>query len=156
MLIELLEAIPIFSPLVAYFFPPHMEVVEQETRCGRLSDERFVLLLRVRFRNESGQPTLVRSLRLRYGGNWHEPSKDFPEVDHDLDLFKRHGQTSTRLRREEKVTVSPRIPPSDVVERSAIYVLPEPQEYWPASIEATAEATFPRRKSRSVTFTVRA
>lgn len=151
------EAISILPRLAAYFFPPHIEVVENESKFGRLNDGRFALLLKVKFRNEGSKPTLVRSLQLWYEGTWHTLSKDFPEVDLDsFTLLKEHGRTVTRVRRDERVDLSPHIPPSDVVERYAIFVLPEPRERWPTNIRATVKAFFPRRVPREVPFTLQA
>lgn len=107
--------------------------------------------MRLTLRNESERPTLIRSMRVKFGGSWHEPEPHFPNP---LSLAKEHGSYAFGLIRDESVTESPHVPPVDVVKRFGFFLLPEPAERWPKEIVFTAEIAFTRRKTRKFHFTV--
>ena len=67
------------NPIVPYFFPPEMEIIEQQTKFGRLAGNEFALLLWVKFRNKSDKAVLVKSFEVKHVGTWYKPSEHPPE-----------------------------------------------------------------------------
>jgi len=133
--------------------PPQMQIISQ-SHFGRLDskDGQFALLLKVRFRNESAQPALIQHFRIQYAGDWHLPTVHTDSIR----LHVSNGSFGELLRLEDNVTKSPHIPAMDVIERSAFFLLPEPQEPFPGpeSLHLTAEATFVQRSPQQIAFTL--
>jgi hypothetical protein len=146
------KAFSFLSPIVPYFFPPEMEINEQQTKFGRLEGKGFALLLWVKFRNKSDKAVLVKSFEVKHAGMWYKPSEHPPER---VTLQNNeHVQSHAGLQSNESVTNSPRIPPSDVISRFGFFILPEPVEQWPMNIEITVRSVFAGRRRRSVTRTL--
>jgi hypothetical protein len=144
-----LNVLRVLAGIAPYFLPPQIEVVRPGSYFGRLNSENgaFALLLKVRFRNESERVALIQSIRLRYAGACYEAIPSRPDR-----LFTLHGWVVDFPRREDNIFVAPRIPPMDVVERFALFTLPEPPERWPKNLEFTVKAKFIRRRVRKVAF----
>ena len=140
------------SPIVPYFLPPEMEVNEQQTKFGRLAGKEFALLLWVKFRNKSDKAVLVKSFEVKLAGTWYK-SSEHPPVDLAL-RYTEHYTHQERLQLNDSITNSPRIPPSDVINRFGFFILPEPVEQWPMSIKLTVRSKFHGRIRRSVTLTL--
>ena len=126
-----------------------MEIIGQRTKFGRLAGKEFALLLWVKFRNKGDKAVLIKSFEVKYAGVWYKPSEHPPR---DVTLQNsEHVQSHARLRSNESVTNSPRIPPSDIINRFGFFILPEPMEQWAMSLEITVRSLFAGRRSRSVT-----
>jgi hypothetical protein len=136
-----------------FFSSPQVEIIPSGSVFGRLEGGQLALLLKVRFRNESERPVLVRSLRVQFGGAWHEPQDSAPA---HLALNFSNGRRIIGARPGDFMTVAPRIPGVEVVERFAFYCLSEPGEQFPKSLPLTVEAVFSRGKTRRVAVTLRA
>jgi hypothetical protein len=57
-----------------------MEIIEQQTKFGRLAAKEFALLLWVKFRNKSDKAVLVKSFEVKHAGTWYKPSEHPPRV----------------------------------------------------------------------------
>ena len=147
----MLSTLKFLGGIIPYFFPPQIEVVKSGSYFGRLSTENgpFALFLKLRIRNESERAALIRSIRVQHAGKCFEPTQERPGR-----LLTEHGWVVDFPRREENILVTPRIPSMDVVERFALFVLPEPLETWSKRLELTAKANFVRRRSRKISFTL--
>lgn len=135
----------------AFFTSPQVEIVPSESFFGRLHGGQFALLLKVRFRNESERPVLVRSLRVEYAGAWHEPENRAPA---HLALHFAHGQYAIGTHPEEFIIKARRIPAVEEVERRALYLLSQSEENIPRDLPITVEAVFSRGKTRRVPVTL--
>ena len=133
---------------------PRIEIVSSESHFGRLDskDGRFALLLKVRFWNESEQPVLIQRFQILYAGRWCAPQPHTGTVY----LHAESMQFGALLRPEDDITVSRRIQAMDVIERSAFFVLPDPQVPFPRSeaLHLTAEVAFAHRSPRQIIFTL--
>ena len=110
------------TAVCAFFSSPQMEIVPTESFFGRLQGGQFALLLKVRFRNESERPVLVRSLRVEHAGTWHGPENSAPT---HLALHFSHGQHAIGTRPEEFITKARRIPAvEEVVLPGRVWVTP--------------------------------
>jgi hypothetical protein len=146
------KVLSFISPIAPCFFPPEMEIIGQQTKFGRLAGKEFALLLWVKFRNKSDKAVLIKSFEVKHAGAWYKPSEHPPR---DVTLQNsEHIQARARLQSNESVTNSPRIPPSDIINRFGFFILPEPIEQWPMSIEITVRSKFAGRIRRSVTRTL--
>ena len=134
------------------FSSPQVEIIPSGSFFGRLDGGQLALLLKVRFRNESEQPVLVRSLRVQLSGAWREPQDSAPS---HLALHIIHGVQAIGTKPGDFVTKTPRIPEVDLVERFAFYYLSEPGERFPKTLPITVEAVFHRGKTRRVAATLR-
>lgn len=132
--------------------PPQMEIVSPGSHFGRLDSKggQFALLLKVRFRNESTQPTLIQHFRIQYAGKWYPPTVHAGSIS----LHVLNRSFGGLLRLEDSVTKSPHIPAMDEIERSAFFLLPDPQEPFPGpgELHLIAEATFAHRNPQQLTF----
>jgi hypothetical protein len=151
MVSPMLKAFAVIRWLVAkilfFLCPPTLEVIERDTKFGRLEGKDFALLLWVTLCNESEKTVLVKSFEVKHAGTWYKPSEHPPE---HVRLHHEHGHFGAGLHRNEGITVTPRIPPSDISKRFGFFILPEPSEQWPLSLEVTVRATFPRCRSRRI------
>ena len=147
----ILNILKFLKGIIPYFFPPQIEVVKPGSYFGRLNSENgpFALFLKLRLRNESERATLIRSIRVQHAGKCSEPIQGHPAR-----LFTEHGWVVDFPRRGENIFVTPHIPSMDVVERFAVFILPEPIETWPKRLEFTAKAKFVRRRTREISFTL--
>src|SRR5262249_52505036 len=121
----------------------------QQTKFGRLVGKEFALLLWVKFRSKSDKAVLVKSFEVKHAGVWYKPNEHPPE--RVALQNNEHVQSHAGLQRNESVTNSPRIPSSDVINRFGFFILPEPSEQWPMTLEITVRSVFYGRRSRSVT-----
>lgn len=92
---------------------------------------------------------MIRSIHVEYAGKYSEPIRGRPTR-----LFTEHGWLVDFPRLEENIIVTPHIPSMAVVERFALFILPEPTETWSKRLELTAKAEFVRRRSRKISFTL--
>ena len=147
----ILNMVKFLEGIIPYFYPPHTEVVKSGSYFGRLNSENgpFALFLKLRFRNEIERAALIRSIHIQHAGKCSEPIQGRPHR-----LFTESGWLVDFPRQEENILVTPRIPPMDVVERFALFVLPEFLETWPKMLKFTAKAKFVRRRSRKISFTI--
>lgn len=147
----MLNILRLLEGIIPYFYPPQIEVVKPGSYFGRLNTENgpFALFLKLRFRNEIERATLIRSIHIQHAGKCSEPIQGRPHR-----LFTERGWLVDFPRQEENILVTPRIPLMDVVERFALFVLPELLETWPKMLEFTAKAKFVRRRSRKISFTI--
>lgn len=145
----ILNMLKILGGIIPYFFPPQIEAVRPGSYFGRLNKENgpFALFLKLRIRNESERAVLIRSMHVQYAGKVSQPIKERPNR-----LFTEHGWVVDFPRPEENILQKPHIPSMDVVERFALFILPEPIEAWPKRLEFTAKAEFVRRRSRKISF----
>ena len=134
--------------------PPSMEVVTPGSCFGRMDSPagRVALLLKVKFRNTSEQPTLINSFRIQYMGDWHAPMVYMGTVG----LYVASGILAAGMHLEENIDKSPSIPAMDIIERAAFFLLPDPPEPFPGpnKLHLTAEASFISRSPRRITFTL--
>jgi hypothetical protein len=134
--------------------PPRIEIVSSESHFGRLDskDGRFALLLKVRFWNESEQLVLIQCFQILHAGRWYAPQPHTGTVY----LHVASMPFGSLLRPEGDITVSRRIQSMDVIERSAFFVLPDPQVPFPGpeALHLTAEVTFAHWSPRQITFTL--
>jgi len=133
--------------IFSFFASPQMQIVESETFFGRRDNKQFGLFLTVKFRNESNQPFLVRSLRVEYGGNWYSPVERLPW---SVSLLCEHGWQAPSFDLEENVVKTPQIPPMNLVRRIALFRLDEPGEMFLKTLEITLKATFARGRDREI------
>ncbi len=136
-----------------YLSSPRVEIVQVGTMFGRLQDRQFALLLKLEFRNESNQAVLIRSLRVRCLGAWHDHEKHTPTHS---ELHLTHGWPIGRFPPRDAVEENPRIPQVDAVERFAFFHLPEPGEECPQNLEVTVKVKFSRGKRRKLAAIIRA
>lgn len=134
--------------------PPRIEIVSSESHFGRLDskDARFALLLKVRCCNESEQLVLIQRFQILYAGRWCAPRPPTGTVYLDVASM----QFGSLLRPEDDIRVSRRIQSMDVIERSAFFVLPDPQVPFlgPEALHLTAKETFAHQSLRRITFTL--
>jgi hypothetical protein len=137
----------------AYFAPPRMTLVRATTQFGRLEYRHgpLALLLTVAFQNTRAEPILLRSLAIKSGGTWYHPIHFLGDRVH---LWYEQGQHDLHLPRTQSLIAAPYIPPTAVVERFALFRLPEVWERWPIHLRVTAKATFVRRRSKSLVVTL--
>ena len=137
--------------IIPYFFPPQIEVVKLGSHFVRLNSQNgpFALFLKLRLRNETERAALIRSIHVEYAGDYYHPIRGRPDR-----LLTEHGWVVDFPRQEENILVTPRIPPMDVGERFALFVLPQPLDVWPKRLEFTTKAKFVRQKSREITFMI--
>jgi Domain of unknown function (DUF4062) len=121
---------------------------------GRLNSKSglFALLLRVKFRNESAQPVLLKSFRIQYAGNWYEPQTHSGNVF----LYVATKIFSAALRNGDTIMESLRIPKMDEIERHTFFIVPNPPEAFPGPerLRIIAEATFVQRSPLQLPFTL--
>jgi len=132
---------------------PQMQIISP-SHFGRLGSNggRFVLLLQVKFRNESVQPALLQCFRIQYADSWYVPQFHL----NSFNLYGPSRQFAGIPRPEDNITESLRIPEMDERKRYAFFILPDPPEPFPGPerLRLTAEATFVQRSSQQVTFTL--
>ncbi len=147
----ILNMLKFLEGIIPYFYAPQIEVVKPGSYFGRLNSENgpFALFLKLRFRNETERAALIRSIHIEHAGKCSEPIQGRPQR-----LFTESGWLVDFPRQEENILVTPRIPPMDLVERFALFVLPEPAETWPKMLEFIAKAKFVRRRAREISFTL--
>ncbi len=138
----------------AFFASPQVEIIPSESVLGRLDNEQLALLLKVRVRNESERPVLIRSLRVQYRGVWTDFEPETPTrwhllLTHGWPLLNPYGPA-------ENIERALRIPPVEVVERFAFFHLTDPGDVQLEHLEVTVEARFSRGKRRRVRGTVSA
>ena len=131
----------------AFFSSPMVEVLQPGTVFGRFGRDQFALLLKLKFRNESERPTLVRLVRVLWRDQWYDPQ---PRLPSRVGLDTAHGSHGQRFEAQESLMETPRIPPVEQVERYALFLLPEPGEPFPTTMEFTVEVVFSRGKSRKL------
>lgn len=137
--------------IVPYFYPPQIEIVKPGSYFGRLNSENgpFALFLKLRFRNEIERAALIRSIHIQHAGKCSEAKRECPRR-----LLTKDGWVVDFPHQKENILVTPRIPPMDLVERFALFVLPEPVETRPKMLEFIAKAKFVRRRTREISFTL--
>lgn len=147
----MLNMLKILGGIIPYFFPPQIEAGKPGSYFGRLNTKNgpFALFLKLRIRNESERAVLIRSMHVQHAGKVSEPIQERPNR-----LFTEHGRIVDFPRPEENILLTPHIPSMDVVERFALFILPEPLEAWPKRLEFTAKAKFVRRRTREISFTL--
>lgn len=136
-----------------FFSSPQVEIIPSGSFFGRLEGGQLALLLKVKFRNENERAVLVRKLRVQFGDAWHDSQASAPS---HLALHISHGVQAIGTRPGDFITMTPRIPGVDVVDRFAFYCLNEPGEKFPKTLPITVEAVFSRGKTRRVAITLRA
>lgn len=121
----ILNMLKFLEGIIPYFFPPQIEIVTPGSYYGRLNSEDgpFALFLKLRLRNESEQTALLRSIHVQYAGKCSEPIQGRPDR-----LFTEHGWIVDFPSPQENILTAPQIKPMDVVERFALFLLPEPVE----------------------------
>jgi len=146
-----LNMLKILGGIVHYFFPPQIEVIKPGSYFGRLNTENgpFALFLKLRIRNESEGAVLIRSMHVQYAGKVYEPINECANR-----LFTENGWVVDFPRPRENILLTPHILSMDVVERFALFIVPEHLETWPKRLEFTAKAEFVRRRSKKISFTV--
>jgi hypothetical protein len=137
----------------AYLTPPRMALVWANTHFGRLEYRHgpLALLLTVMFQNTSAQPIWLRSLAIKSHGTWYQP---IPFLGERVHLWHEQGQHDLHLPRTQNIIAAPYIPPAAVVERCALFRLPDVWDRWPTPLRVTAKATFVRRRSTSLVVTL--
>ncbi|HSF34225.1 MAG TPA: hypothetical protein VLK82_27690 [Candidatus Tectomicrobia bacterium] len=137
----------------AYFVPPRMALVRAMTRFGRLEHRSgpLALLLTVGFDNESEQRILLRTLAIKYGGTWYHPIHFLGDRVH---LWYGEDKHDIELPHRQSFIAAPYVPAAAVVERFALFRLPESWDRWPTHLRVTAKATFVHRRSRSLVVTL--
>lgn len=113
----------------------------------------FALLLRVKFRNESGHPVLLECFRIQYAGNWYKPQ---PHTGNVLLNVSPTKQISVTFHNEKPITESLRIPEMSEIERHAFFILPDPPEPFPGPerLHIIAEARFVHQSPMQIAFTL--
>jgi hypothetical protein len=137
----------------AYFAAPCMTLVRPTTQFGRLEYRHgpLALLLTVAFQNTSAQLIGLRSLAIKFGGTWFQP---IPFPGERVHLWYEQGQHDLPVPRTQNIIAVPYIPPAAVVERFALFRLPEVWDRWPTHLRVTAKATFMCRWSTSLVVTL--
>jgi hypothetical protein len=137
----------------AYWVPPRMTLVPTTTRFGRLEHRSgpLALLLTVAFHNESEQRVLLRSLAIKYSGSWYQPIHFLGDRVH---LLYDEGLHDIPLPQPQSIIAAPYVPAAAVVERFALFRLPESWDRWPTHLRITAKAIFVHRRSRSLVVTL--
>jgi hypothetical protein len=137
----------------AYVAPPRMALVQAGTQFGRLEHRHgpLALLVTVVFQNHCAQHIWLRSLAVKYGGNWYHPIHFLGDRVH---LWYARGHHDLALPRAQSLIAAPYIPAAAVVERGALFRLPESWERWPTHLRVTAKATFVHRRARRLAVTL--
>jgi hypothetical protein len=134
--------------------PPQMQIVSPGSYFGRFDSKggRFVLLLKVKFRNESAQPVLLQRFRIQYADRWYPPQLQTGNAY----LYVSTNIFTETLHVEDNITESLRIPEMAEKKRRAFFILPNPPDPFPGpeKLHLTAEATFVQRSPRQITFTL--
>lgn len=134
---------------------PQIEVDKTLSRFGRVGtkeSDQFALLLRLKFVSESEKPVSLRSLQVHFAGDWHRPSDSPPDR---VTLLNENGSHGFGKVTSEAIRLGQRIPALDRIEGYAFFPLPQPSERWPKEIEFKLRATFPRRRQREISFTIK-
>ena len=137
----------ILSKTGSFFSSPKIEIPTQKVAYGRTHNKQFALFVRVRFRNESERDFLVRSLQAEYHGVWHDPLENLPS---GVSLLGKDGWQVPSFSGEETIMKAPQIPRMNVVERVALFYLPDPGKELPETLEFTVKVTFSFGKSRVI------
>ncbi|GJL60365.1 MAG: hypothetical protein NPIRA03_32220 [Nitrospirales bacterium] len=113
----------------------------------------FSILLRVKFRNESGHPVLLEYFRIQNAGNWYKPQSHTGNVLLKVSPTK---QISEPFHNEKLITESLRIPEMSEIERLAFFILPNPPEPFPGPerLHIIAEATFVQQSPMQIALTL--
>jgi len=131
----------------------HMQIISP-SRFGRLDSNRgpFALLLRVKFRNESGHPVLLECFRIQYAGSWYEPQPRNGNVFLHVSTYI----YTEALRNGEAITKSSRIPEMDEIKRHSFFIVPDPPEPFPGPerLHIIVEGTFVRQSPQRIAFTL--
>jgi hypothetical protein len=114
---------------------------------------RLVLLVWMRFRNNSQRPFVLNTVEVEFADEWLKPTETSSE---HFSCLTEKGWLTESLKRVDDVTASLQIPPCDVVERFALFNVPvATARQQNDRFNFTIRATFPWRRSREESFVIR-
>jgi hypothetical protein len=150
--------------LIDYFFKfivgfigfasfPTLEL--KRTSFGWLDVEkrRLVLLVWLKFRNNSQKPFLLNSIEVDFVGERLKPAEAAPV---HFSCLTESGWLTESLNRVDNIMASPQIPPCDVVERFALFHIPVATALGQDGVfDFTIRANFPLKRTRQESFVLR-
>jgi hypothetical protein len=141
------------SGLIGFASFPTLQVKQTSFGWRDLERTRLVLLVRMRFRNNSQRPFVLNTVEVEFAGEWLKPIEISSE--HFMCLTEK-GWLTESLKRVDNVMASLQIPACDVVDRFALFNVPVATARQQNDIfKFTLRANFPWRRRREESFVIR-
>ena len=114
---------------------------------------RLVLLVWMKFRNNSQRPFVLNTVEVEFAGEWLKPIETASE---HFSCLTENGWLTESLKRVDNIMASLQIPPCDVVERFALFNVPVATARTQNDVvNFTIRANFPWRRRREESFVIR-
>jgi hypothetical protein len=138
-------------PLMRYLSPPQIEILS-ESIYGKFenSDGPFAARLKIKIMHTTDKPSQLRSLTLQCGSTWHNIK---PYQSTILTMWSGNRQHTFRYDVSQNIEEPLLIPALNSIEKFAVFVLPELQE-WPIDSQLILKVSFSSQISRKVNFTL--